>query len=183
MMRWAVALLMMTSAAAAAPAVVTDTSYKDADGGRVVRESVMVAAPRAMVWRAFVDDVEFAKWAGLPIAHIVPGNGGSIEFGFMPNSKIGDAMNVRHTIDVFLPDELLVFHNAYVPAGGPFDPPTFGAVRTLISFEDAGDGRTKVTETVVGFGTDAKFDQLYDHLHGGNVEYLQSLAGYFAKAH
>jgi uncharacterized protein YndB with AHSA1/START domain len=166
----------------AAPAV-TDTSYRDAADGRVVRESVMVDAPRAAVWHAFTDDAVFAKWAGLPIAHIVPGNGGSIEFGFMPTSKIGDATNVRHRIDVFLPDELLVFHNESVPAGGPFDPPTFGAVRSLVSFEDTGDGRTKVTETVVGFGEGAKFDQLYDHLHDGNVEYLSGLAVYFAKVH
>lgn len=182
MMRWAFSVLMMALLTTmGAVAAVTDTSYTDASGARVVREWVMVDAPRPAVWHAFVDDGEFAKWAGLPIAHIVPGNGGSIEFGFMPNSKIGDAMNVRHKIDVFLPDELLVFHSEYVPAGGPFDPPAFGAVRTLMSFEDAGAGRTKVTETVVGFGAGAKFDALYAHLHDGNIEYLQGLAGYFAK--
>jgi uncharacterized protein YndB with AHSA1/START domain len=179
MMRWLIVLVLMTGAASAA---VTDASYKDAAGARVVRESVVVDAPPAVVWNAFTDDAVFAKWAGLPIAHITPGNHGMIEFGLMPGSKIGDPMNVKNRIDVFLPDELLVFHNEFVPAGGPFDPPTFGAVRTLMRFEDAGDGRTKVTETVVGFGEGAKFDQLYDHLHGGNVEYLEGLAGYFAKA-
>ena len=129
----------------------------------------------------FTDDAVFAKWAGLSFAHVVPGNGGTIEFGFLPNAKIGDAMNVKHRIDVFLPDELLVFHNEFVPGGGPFDPPTFGAVRTLMTFEDAGGGQTEVTEMVVGFGDGAKFDALYKHLHDGNVEYLDGLAAYFAK--
>ena len=84
-------------------------------------------------------------------------------------------------IDIFLPDELLAFHNEFVPAGGPFDPATFGSVRTLVSFEDTGAGQTKVTETVIGFGEGAKYDQLYDHLHGGNAEYLRNVATYFSK--
>src|ERR1700744_5798202 len=89
----------------------TETSYADAGGGRVLRESVVVPAPRAAVWAAFTTDAVFAKWAELPVAQITTGNGGVIEFGLMPGAKIGDPMNVKNRIDVFLPDELLVFHN------------------------------------------------------------------------
>ncbi len=157
-----------------------DASYLDASGARVLREWIVVDAPRRAVWNAFTTDTDFVKWA-VPVAHITPGNGGLIEFGLSPASRIGDPDNVRNRIDIFLPDELLAFHNEFVPAGGPFDPPTFASVRTLLAFEDAGEGHTRVTQTVVGFGTGAKYDQLYDHLRGGNAEYLAALEGHFHK--
>ncbi|HXC55025.1 MAG TPA: SRPBCC domain-containing protein [Rhizomicrobium sp.] len=176
-LRRAFVVAVLASPAAAA---VKDTSYADAGGARVLREAVVVDADRSAVWQAFTTDAGFAKWA-VPVVHITPGNGGLIEFALSPNGKIGDPGNVRNRIDVFLPDELLIFHNEFVPAGGPFDPATFGSVRTLLSFDDAGGGRTRVTETVVGFGTGANYDQLYAHLRGGNAQYLTALAGNFTK--
>jgi uncharacterized protein YndB with AHSA1/START domain len=164
--------------ATAANAAVKDDSYKDANGDRVLREWIIVAAPRAEVWKAFTTDEGFAKWAA-PVVHITPGNGGLMEFGLGPKGRIGDPNNVRHRILVYLPDELLIFRNEFVPAGGPIDPVAFGQVRTLLSFDDAGNGTTRVTETVVGFGSDAMFDALYDHLRGGNAEYLTLLANSF----
>ncbi|MEJ1970677.1 MAG: SRPBCC domain-containing protein [Rhizomicrobium sp.] len=176
-MRFLISFAAAALMAAPAYAAVKDDSYMDADGARVLRESIVVDAGRAAVWKAFTTDEGFT-WAAP--AHITPGNGGLIEFGFAPPFKAGDPDNVKNRIDVYVPDELLVFHNEFVPAGGPFDPATFGTVRTLLAFDDAGAGRTKVTETVVGFGPGAKYDQLYDHLRGGNAEYLTALAQSFA---
>jgi uncharacterized protein YndB with AHSA1/START domain len=176
MKRWlglAAALLLSTSAQAA----VKDDSFQDADGARVLREWIVVDAAPAEVWKAFTTDEGFSKWAA-PV-HITPGNGGEIEFGFSPQLKIGDPNNVRQRILVWQPDELLIWQNEFVPAGGPFDPATFASVRTLMSFADAGGGQTKVTETVVGFGAGAKYDELYAHLRAGNAQYLTTLANSF----
>ncbi|MEI9994095.1 MAG: SRPBCC domain-containing protein [Rhizomicrobium sp.] len=164
-----------------ARAAVKDDSFQDADGARVLRESVVVDAARPAVWAAFTDDGAFMQWSGVPVAHITPGNGGTIEFGLMPGAKIGDPGNVRHRIVLWLPDAMLAWQNEFVPAGGPFDPATFATVRTVMTFEDAGAGRTKVTETVIGFATGTRYDELYDHLRGGNAEYLIALAGRFGK--
>lgn len=176
----ALAAAMLAPAALGDTPDVKETSYRDASGGRVLRESIIVNAVRAKVWAAFTTDAEFMKW-GAPLAHITPGNGGLIEFGFTPQTRIGDPNNVRNRIDVFLPAELLVMHNEFVPAGGPMDPKTFGSVRTLLSFADAGAGKTKVTETVVGFGSSKAYDVLYAHLREGNAEYLKSLQDNFGK--
>jgi len=175
------ALALLLTAAPAAAAGVSDTSFTDAGGMRVLRESVVVAAPPSAVWQAFTQDDLFARWSGAPVAHIVPGNGGTIEFALMPGGKIGDPMNVRHRIDVYEPDALLIFHNEFVPSGGPIDATLFPSVRTMLTFEDAGPGHTKVTETVIGFGSSAAYDRLYDHLRGGNAEYLDMLAKNFRK--
>jgi uncharacterized protein YndB with AHSA1/START domain len=173
----------MVSAFTPARAVVTDDSFKNASGARVLKESVLVDATPAAVWAAFTTDDAFVKWAGVPVAHITPGNDGLIEFGLMPGSKIGDPMNVKNRLLVWEPDSLLVWRNEFVPAGGPFDPATFGSVRTMIAIAPVGGDKALVTETVIGFGEGAKYDQLYDHLRGGNAEYLTMLADSFHTSH
>jgi uncharacterized protein YndB with AHSA1/START domain len=170
------ALALLSSA----QATVLDTSFKDASGARILQESVLVSAAPSEVWRAFTTDAGFARWAA-PVAHIVPGNGGSIEFALDARGKIGDPMNVRHRIDVYQPDALLIFHNEFVPEGGPFDPAAFGKVRTMLTFQDVGMGQTKVTETVIGFGSGPAYDGLYGHLRDGNAQYLATLAASFTK--
>ena len=172
------ALLLATGANAA----VSDESFKDANGGRVLKESVVVDASAAEAWGAFATDAGFMKWAA-PWAHIVPGNGGTIEFGFAPNGTPGATSNVRHRILVYMPDKMLVFANEYLPPGpGPFDAKAFQETRTILTFEDAGNGKTKVTEMVVGFGSTPEHDNLYAHLHDGNAEYLAMLAKNFQKS-
>jgi uncharacterized protein YndB with AHSA1/START domain len=157
------------------PGQVKDISFTDADGHRVLRESIVVTAPLAEVWKAYTTDAGFTRWAA-PVAHITPGNNGMMESALEEGGRIGDPNNVMNRIDVYLPDSLIVFHNEHVPAGGPMDPAAFSTVRSMIAFEPAGDGLTRVTQTVTGFGESAKYDDLYRHLYDGNAAYLVLMA-------
>jgi uncharacterized protein YndB with AHSA1/START domain len=169
-----VAVVFASSALAAPPkADLHDMSFTDAEGHRVLREYVIADVPIKTVWKAFTTDEGFSRWA-VPGGHVVPGNGGMMTWAIP-----GTTENVVNRIDVYLPQSLIVFHNEHAPAGGPMDPETFGKVRTMIALEPAGDGKTKITETVVGFGDDGKFDALYAHLHAGNAIYLAMLASSF----
>ena len=176
----AVAAAIIASGAAAAPIAIKDESYKDADGHRVLSESVNVAGSAQNVWDAFTTDEGFKRWA-VPVAHITSGNGGMMESALTPTGKIGDADNVRNRIVVYLPRQLIVLANEHVPPGGPIDPETFKALRTLIAFKELGPEETQVTESVIGFGESKAFDNMYAHLRGGNAEYLEALAQSFAK--
>jgi hypothetical protein len=46
----------------------------------------------------------------------------------------------------------MVIRNEHVPKGAPFDPVLIRTIRTVMQFEDLGDGRTRVTESGVGYG-------------------------------
>ena len=173
------AALIAAPALAATPVKIKDQSFRDADGHRVLKETVIVGAHVPDVWKAFTTDEGFTRWA-VPVAHITPGNGGLIEFALADGGKIGDPNNVKNRIDVYLPDRLIVMHNEFVPAGGPMDPATFGTVRTMIEFAPSGGRQTRVTETVIGFGESLAYDDLYTHLRGGNAEYLSALAASFS---
>jgi uncharacterized protein YndB with AHSA1/START domain len=172
-------LLTASASVAAAAPVAKDESFRDAEGHRVLRESIVVAAPPADVWKAFTTDAGFMAWA-VPLARITPGNSGMMESAFSPMGKIGDPRNIMNRIDVYLPDALLVIHNEHVPAGGPIDAELYPKVRTILSLEPTVSG-TAVTETVVGFGDGSAFDALYSHLHDGNAEYLVMLANYLSQ--
>lgn len=176
---FAAALLAATTALAASPKVaLKDESFKDADGHRVLRESVIVDASLDAAWKAFATTDGFTRWA-VSSGEVTPGNGGAMEFGFGKNFKPGDPTNVLNRIDIYLPDQMIAWHNEHVPAGGPMDPETFGKVRSVIAFDAIDATHTKVTQTVIGFGDDAKFDALYQHLRGGNAAYLAMLANNF----
>lgn len=178
--------VLVLSASAFAPAFalgpekVRDESFLDTEGQRVLQQSMVINAKAAIVWQAFTTDAGFTRWA-VPVAHITPGNGGLIEFAMTPDGKLGDPNNIRNRIDIYLPQRLLVLHNEFVPAGGPMDPATFASVHTLIELAPLHANKTRVTQTVVGFGTSPQYDALYAHLHNGNAAYLMSLAKSFGE--
>jgi uncharacterized protein YndB with AHSA1/START domain len=130
---------------AADPVKIEDTSYRDADGHRVQQLKVVIDAPVKDVWDAFTTDTGFERWA-VPVAHITLGNDGMMESSYLLTSKIGDPDNIKNRIVAYLPEKLLVIRNEHVPKGAPFDPVLIATIRTVMLFEDLGDGRTRITE-------------------------------------
>jgi len=163
---------------AADPVKIEDTSFRDADGHRVQQLRVIVDAPVKKVWDAFTTDAGFESWA-VPVAHITLGNDGMMESSYRLSGTIGDPDNIRNRIVAYLPERLIVMQNEHVPKGAPFDPDLIRTIRTVIEFEDLGGGRTKVTESGVGYGEGAGYDSLYAFFRGGNAEELASLAQSF----
>jgi uncharacterized protein YndB with AHSA1/START domain len=160
------------------PIKIQDTSFRDADGHRVQQLTLIVDAPVKAVWGAFTTDAGFQRWA-VPVAHITLGNDGMMESSYLLTSKIGDPDNIKNRIVAYLPEKLLVIHNEHVPKGAPFDPVLIATLRTVVQFEDLGDGRTRVTESGVGYGEGAGYDSMYAHFRDGNAEEFASLAQSF----
>jgi len=162
----------------AASAGVKDTSFRDAEGHRVQQLEIIINAPVSKVWDAFTTDSGFESWAA-PVAHVTLGNDGMIEASYRLSSKIGDADNIRNRIVAYLPEHLLVLHNEHVPRNAPFKPDIIAKIRTIIEFQDLGDGRTQVVESGVGYGEGGDFDSMYDHFRAGNAEDFDALAQSF----
>jgi uncharacterized protein YndB with AHSA1/START domain len=172
--------LAVTLLATAAQAQVKDTSYVDGAGHRVQQLEAVVAAPLQQVWDAFTTDDGFASWAA-PVAHVTLANDGMIEASYRMDAKIGDPDNIRNRIVAYVPGRLLVLANEHAPEGAPFDAEAFAKIRTVIEFQDAGGGKTKVVESGVGYGDGATFDSVYKHFRAGNAYEFQLLADRFTK--
>lgn len=174
----ALAALLATASFAAEPAV-KDTSFRDRDGRRVQQLELTVAAPVAKVWDAFTTDAGFTGWAA-PVAHVTYGNDGMIEATYRISGKIGDPDNIKNRIVAYLPERLLVLHNEHVPSKGPFKQEVIDKIRTVIEFQDLGDGRTRVVESGVGYGEGGDFDAMYAHFRAGNAEEFAALGHYLS---
>ncbi|HEY3814945.1 MAG TPA: SRPBCC domain-containing protein [Caulobacteraceae bacterium] len=172
----ALALACATAAYAkpvAGRADVDDQSSVRLDGSRVLKESILIHAPREKAWEAFATTAGLVSWEA-PVAAIDLRVGGYLEASYDEHGKLGDPNNIKHEIIAFTPGRKLVFHNVQAPQGFP-NQPLFGKIRHTLTFEDAGPGVTRVTITDVAYGKGAGYDQLYSFFHSGNAYVLELL--------
>jgi uncharacterized protein YndB with AHSA1/START domain len=177
----AFALSLLPAAAVAAQAaapVVNDTSYRDASGHWVQQLNVVVEAPVAEVWAAFVTDEGFKAWAA-PVAHVDLKNDGMIEASYSSTVRMGDPDNIRNRIVAYVPERVLVMQNVNAPKGAQFDAKAFKSIRTVIELEDLGNGKTRVTQSGVGYGEGAAYEGVFKHFRAGNLFAFRMLAQSF----
>ena len=181
LMTAAAAVALFAGVAAAKPvpgrAGVDDSSIVQADGRRILRESIVISAPRETVWTAWASSEGLKSWEA-PVAAIDLRVGGYLEASYDPKAHLGDPNNIKHEVLGYLPGELLVFRNVQTPKGFPHGD-LFGKVTTVIQLEDAGPGKTRVTVSGVGYGSGQDWDQLYGFFHAGNAYVLEMLKAHF----
>ena len=165
--------LALTAAAPADP--VRDTSFKEANGERVLQLSVDVKAAPQCVWNSFADE-EGIKAHGVKLAHVDLRNGGSIEEGFSETAKLGGNETIRHHIIAYLPGRLMVLRNEATPPGPPHAE-LYRNIVQVITVEPLGAG-TRFTISHTGYGTGADYDELYAFFHNINDGFLKGVKTY-----
>lgn len=171
----ACAALALAGPAASAPAPspdVVDTSFTTPDGDRDLQQSIVIAAPVALLWKSFTDPAEFKRWNS-PVAAIDMRVGGSLEASYNPKAAIGDPNNIRHRVITFLPEQLIVFQNIQAPRQLP-EAEAFQRTVIVVQFEPLGPARTKVTLSCTGWGNDPASDRLYRFFQTDNAEELET---------
>ncbi|WP_337186882.1 SRPBCC domain-containing protein [Phenylobacterium sp.] len=180
----AAALTMLFAGPAAAQSVkdfpdVTDSSFAEPNGSRVLRLSAVIPAERAKVWQAFATAEGWRAWA-TPLAAVDLRVGGVIETSYDTRAQIGNPENIKNQITAYVPERLLVFRNIQAPSGLP-GRERFGETAAIVELEDAGAGQTRVTLTGVGYAPGEPFDTLYRHFAWGNAYSLMKLKESFMK--
>jgi uncharacterized protein YndB with AHSA1/START domain len=156
---------------------VVDTSFVTADGARDLQQSVVIDAPVAVLWRAFVDPAQFERWNS-PVAAIDLRVGGSLEASYDPKKAIGDPDNIKHRVITFLPNQLLVFQNIQAPHELPHAD-LFQRTVTVVQYEVLGPARTRVTLSSTGWAGDPISAQLYGFFQKDNAEILEKMKQVF----
>ena len=152
---------------------VTNSSFVEADGDRVLQLSIVVNATPAQVWDAFTTAEGYRAWVA-PVAAVDLRIGGDIEASYDPAAKIGGPDNIRNRIVAYVPQRLLSFRNVQAPKALPHRE-LFGEIVTTLEIEDLGAGRSRVSLTAVGYGPGEGFDVLYRHFEWGNAYSLNEL--------
>ena len=157
---------------------VTDASFVQADGGKVLKISLVVPAPRKAVWDRFTTSEGYRAWA-TPVAQVTGGPGGVIEGSYDFKARIGDPNNIKNQIVLWSPERTLAIKNIQAPKDLP-GRVEFADIVTVMEFEDA-PGGTKVTLTAVGYKPAEPYLTLYRHFSRGNAYSLMKLKESFVK--
>ena len=167
------ALVMATSALAAEPPHVKDSSFTEPGGERVLQESIVIEAPAACAWKAFTDEATIRAW-NAPLAHVDLRNGGVIEESYDAKAVLGGPQTIRHRIITYLPGRLLVLRNISAPPGLP-GADLYPTIIQIVTLDPLSDSQTLVTLSGAGYGVGGAYDKLYGFFRQGNAEYLASL--------
>jgi uncharacterized protein YndB with AHSA1/START domain len=147
---------------------------------QVVNEGI-VEAPVEAIWAAFTTKEGEESW-NVAHAEIDLKVGGKMRTHYDPKGVIGDPNTIENTILAFEPNRLLVMQVANPPAKFPFK----DAIRkmwTVIHFEEAGPGRTRLRIVGVGYGDDDESRKLRAFFDKGNDYTIKKLQAKFdAKA-
>lgn len=171
----AVAALALAGPAFAAPAAVKDTSTVDQTGSRLLQQSIVVDAPAPAVWKALTDEASYRQWVA-PTSYVDFRVGGSVGTAFNPAWKPGDPVDLKQEIVGYIPERLILFRNVQVPPlpGAA----VYSKLAIVLELRPAGEGRTEVVLSQVGYGNGADFDALYGFFQNHNPEFLTDLKAY-----
>ncbi len=169
-----IAILLLPAVALAEDAPhVTDSSFSEASGERVLQESIVVEAPAAGVWKAFTDEATIRKW-NAPMVRIDLRDGGTIDESEDPNAAPAGPQSLRQRIVAFLPARLLVMRNIAAPPSMP-GADTYPSIVQIVTLDPLSDSETLVSLSDTGFRAGGAYDTLYAFLRQHNAAYLASL--------
>ncbi len=127
---------------------------------RILRGEVIVPAPRDQVWEAFTTNAGLATWMA-PGANVELRVGGPFEIYFRPAAPSGSRGMEGSKVLTFIDKEVLSYRG-----GAPAKYPNVHKNRPIAvyRFDDAGDGRTRVRATFVGWEIrNEEYDAAFEH--------------------
>jgi uncharacterized protein YndB with AHSA1/START domain len=148
-----------------------------ADNSRLEHE-VIVEAPLDQVWTAFTTKAGMESWM-VAHAEIDLKVGGKMLTHYDRKGKLGDSRTIENTILSFEPKRMLSLKATKPPEGFPF-PEEIKDMWSVIYFDEAGPGRTRVRAVGLGFKPDANSQQLRKFFDSGNAFTLKRLQAKFA---
>jgi uncharacterized protein YndB with AHSA1/START domain len=148
------------------------------DSSRQVTEGV-VEGPIDAVWAAFATSDGWKSWN---VAHceMELKVGSSIRSHYDKDGVIGDPNTIENVIICYEPMRVLSIRVGKPPERFPFKE-AIKSVWHVITFEDAGSGRTRVRVTGLGFRDDEESKKLRTFFEKGNAATMKKLQERFAK--
>src|SRR6185312_2250804 len=148
-------------------AQVTNTSYVTQYGEKVLQYSIVVPADIPETWKLFTTDKGLKRWIA-PVAKIDMRIGGSIRTNYDESKTIDDTTSIKLDIINYIEYEMLTLkvnlNNSFPQQAKNEDK----NLQEIIRFVKAGDNRTKIISTMVGWGQGTHWDKAYSFFEKGN---------------
>jgi len=160
-------------------ALLSPTPVRDANPLPPIECSTVIAAPRAEVWKAFTTTEGVKSWM-VAQADIQMKNGGLWKTKYGKEGTLGDDRTIVNEVLAYDPERMFSIRIHTPPKGFPFMN-AYKEMWTVVYFEDAGDGKTKVTCRGNGFTDTEESKKLRAFFEGGNKQTLEMLVKRFHK--
>lgn len=144
----------------------------------VLETTAVVDAPVQKVYAAFATAEGLKSWmAGL--ASVDLRVGGKVMTRYAKDGKLGDAGTIVHTIAAYDPDHMLAWKPLRPPAKFPFKTAWLKTL-SVIYFTPLPDGRTQVTNRMLGYDDTPESQKMRAFFVEGNRQTMEALQRHFA---
>jgi uncharacterized protein YndB with AHSA1/START domain len=140
----------------------------------------LVDAPPAQVWDAFTTRAGMESWM-VAHAEVDVRVGGKLRTHYRKEGVIGDEGTIENSILSLDPPHMLSTRIARTPKGFPF-PNAWQSVWSVIYFEPAGAGRTRVSIRMLGYTEDEESQKMREFFLRGNQYTLDQLVAKYRPA-
>ena len=146
---------------------VQNTSYITSTDERVLRLEFVIPVNKQEAWTLLASADGWKKWAA-PVVSFDLRVGGHILTNYDKNKTVSDSGTIRLPIINYLQGEMLtlkvILNNAFSEKVRQEDK----NLQEIIQISDLGNGKTKVTSSMIGWGTGPEWDKTYDFFLKGN---------------
>lgn len=161
-------------------AQVTNSSYVNQYGEKVLQLSIVVPANMKEAWKLFTTDEGLIKWIA-PVAKIDMKTGGAIKTNYDRNKTVDDTTSIKLDIINYLEYEMLTLKvnlNNNFPAEAKKQDKN---LQEILQFVKLDDNKTKIISTMVGWGQGSHWDKTYNFFEKGNEWTFKEVLKLFQK--
>jgi uncharacterized protein YndB with AHSA1/START domain len=137
----------------------------------------VVNAPVAEVWRAFTTKEGIESWMTAKTEFTLA-VGATWKTSYSKESTLDDDAAIHHVVLAYDPERMLAFRTVKAPKGFPF-PAALAKTWVVVYFEPLPEGRTKVTERMMGFTEDEDSQKMRGFFEQGNRITMEALVKRF----
>ncbi|MEP6872690.1 MAG: SRPBCC domain-containing protein [Anaerolineaceae bacterium] len=157
-----------------APGTVKDTSLVTPDGQRVLQQSIVVSAGIDKVWKLASTTEGLRKFAARNILFELRPGGRWWASGDA-TADLAAPTSIHNEVIGFIPGRMVVIQIGF-PSAFPEPVRASHSVFAIFLLERIDARKTRVTETMAGFGDGPEWDMTYELFSSGNAEILNALA-------
>lgn len=161
-------------------AQVTNSSYINSYGEKVLQLSIIVPLDKEDAWKLFTTDEGLKQWIA-PVAIINMKVGGSIVTNYDKTKTIEDSASIKLDIINYIEQEMLTLkvnlNNNFPPSAIKEDK----NLQEVLQFISVGKGKTKIISNMIGWGQGNDWDKVYSFFEKGNIWTYEEVLKLFQK--
>jgi hypothetical protein len=158
---------------------IQDTSFKAPNGERVQRLDIVVASTVKDVWTVVSTSEGWMSFMAPSVALELK-TGGAFQSNYRVGAKVGDPGTITNTVLAYVPMQMFAMRIGLTEAF-PQEVREANTLFSVLTMEDAGPGRVKISEMMLGWREGPGWDTTWKFFLQGNRRTLLDLYNRFAE--